>query len=179
MCSFTQGKFKLWKFWISPHRVSSVSGAVVCLDYPPKSLVVMAPPWTHERALPFPGYQAPGRWGSQSRTLQADASLAILLVSRTLGPLILGQPIAASCAGALFQGGNVLCSRAPPFKGVHLHAAFAICHHPVGSLHPPAFPQYVKGIWGHGTWCSQSHGQESKEASPPCRLPASSLLPRG
>lgn len=114
MCSFTQGKFKLWKFRISPHRVCSVSGAVACLDYPPKSLVVIAPPWTHERALPFPGYQAPGRWGSQSRTLQADASLAILLVSSTLGPLILGQPVTASCAGALFQGCNVLCSCAPP-----------------------------------------------------------------
>lgn len=173
MRSFTKGKFKLWKFWISPHHVSSVSGVVACFDS-------MAPPWTHERALPFSGYQAPGRWGSQSRTPQADASLAVLLVSSTLGPLILGQPVAASCTGALCSGWQCsLFPCPPPFKGVHLHAAFATCHHPLGSLHPPAFPQFVKGIWGHGTWCSQSHGQESKEAWPPCRLPASSLLPRG
>lgn len=59
----------------------------------------------------------------------------------------------------LGQGGNV-----PYLEGTHLHAAFATCHHSWFTA-STCFPQYVKGTWGHGTWCHQSHDEEeSKEA---------------
>lgn len=129
---------------------------------------------------PFPGYQAPGRWGSQSRTPQADASLAFLLVSSTLGPLIIGQPVAASCTGALCSGWQCSLFPCPPLQGSPSPCCICYLPPPPWFTAPTCFPPVCErnlGTWDMvfpEPWSGEQGGLASLQA--PCFLPSPQRL---